>query len=183
MTETTLLILGGLAVYFTVVFNRLISARNSCTNARAGIDVNLTRRHQLIPNLVTVVRGYAAHERETLTAVTLARSQAIVALGGTQSASAEAGLAQALALLNVRLEAYPELQAQTPYVNLMKNLTEAEEQISASRRAFNAHVMLMNNLVQQFPTLIVANLCGFGVQAPFSAGPGAQQAPLVNLPG
>jgi LemA protein len=183
MTEISLLILVGLVVYFIVVFNRLIAARNGCTNARAGIDVNLTRRHQLIPNLVAVVRGYAAHEQETLTAVTLARSQAINALGGAQSASAEAGLAQALALLNVRLEAYPELRAQSPFINLMKNLTEAEEQISASRRAFNAHVMLMNNLVQQFPTLIVARLFGFKLQNPFSAGAGAQHAPIVNLPG
>ncbi|MCR9258725.1 MAG: LemA family protein [Pseudomonadaceae bacterium] len=183
MIELYLLILAGLVVYCIVVFNRLIGARNSCTNARAGIDVNLTRRHQLIPNLVAVVRGYAAHEQETLTAVTRARSQAISVLGSSQSARAEAGLAEALALLNVRLEAYPELKAQRPFINLMKNLTEAEEQISASRRAFNAHVMQMNNLVQQFPTLIIASLFGFKVQEPFSAGAGAQHAPIVNLPG
>ncbi len=181
MSELVWLIAGSLVVYFIYVFNRLIAARNACHNARAGIDVNLSRRHQLIPNLVEVVRGYASHEQETLTQVTRARTQAIDALGKPASAAAEVSLAEALVSLNVRVEAYPELRADAPFINLMKNLTEAEEQISASRRAFNAHVMSMNNLVQQFPTLIVAKISGFSERQPYAAGVAAHTAPIVNL--
>jgi LemA protein len=172
---------GAGALYFIYVFNRLIAGRNACANARAGIDVNLTRRHELIPNLVQVVRGYAAHEQLTLTQVTAARARAVSALGRPDSAAAETALAQSLMHLSARVEAYPELRADGPFIQLMKNLTEAEEQISASRRAFNAHVMAMNNLVQQFPTLIVARVCGFNAQTPYAAGSAAQAAPIISL--
>lgn len=174
-------VLGVVLIYAIVVFNRLVAARNACRNARASIDVNLTRRHDLIPNLVRSVRAYSGHERATLDAVTQARSQAIQTLGTARSASAEASLSQALDQLVVRVEAYPQLQAEGPFLQLMKNLTEAEEQISAARRAFNAQVMAMNNLVQQFPTLIVARLCGFKSLKSYQAVESARQAPAVNL--
>ncbi len=173
--------LTALLVYAILVFNRLVAARNACRNARASIDVYLTRRHDLIPNLVSSVRGYAAHERITLNEVTQARSQAIGALGTASSAAAEAGLGQALEQLHARVEAYPQLRADGPFLQLMKNLTEAEEQISAARRAFNGQVMAMNNLVQQFPTLIVARLCGFTALRSYQAVESAQRAPAVNL--
>lgn len=177
--DINLYILVGIAAlaYGLWVFNRMVLRRNACHNARAGIDVNLQKRHDLIPNLVACVQGYAAHEQATLTAVTTARTVAINSLGQANSAAAE----DALATLNVRVEAYPELKAADAYLQLMRNLTEAEEQISASRRAFNAQVMRMNNLVQQFPTNLVARLTGFVTLAFYAAEATAHLAPGVDL--
>lgn len=172
-----------LAGYVLVTFNRLVALRNACANARAGIDVNLKRRHQLIPSLVAAVQGYMNHERATMVAVTETRSRAIAELGTASSATAEDALAGSMAQLAIRVEAYPDLKADTSFINLMKNLTEAEEQISASRRAFNAQVMRLNNLVQQFPSLLVAQLTGFETRLPYASGAAAQQAPVVDLQG
>ena len=165
--------------YFIVTFNRLIVRRNACTNARASIDVNLTRRHDLIPNLVAAVRGYVAHERTTLEAVVDARQDAIGQLGATGSAAAEQQVEQSLAQLVLRVEDYPELKADGLFSQLMRNLTEAEEQISASRRAFNGQVLRMNNLVQRFPSLIVAAVLGFHTLEPYSAANSARVPPVV----
>ncbi len=167
--------------YFIVTFNRLIVRRNSCTNARASIDVNLTRRHDLIPKLVDAVRGYIAHERATLQAVVESRQAAIDQLGAAGSAAAEQQVEQSLARLVLRAEDYPELQAEALFGNLMRNLTEAEEQISASRRAFNGQVLQMNNLVHQFPSLFVAALSGFRALEPYSAATSAREPPGVDL--
>lgn len=167
--------------YFIKTFNRLVARRNACTNARASIDVNLTRRHDLIPNLVAAVRGYASHERTTMQAVVDARQIAIGQLGATGSAAAEQQVETSLARLVLRVEDYPELKADALFGQLMRNLTEAEEQISASRRAFNGQVLRMNNLVQQFPTLIVANVLGFHTLEPYSSGDAARVPPTVSL--
>ena len=167
--------------YFVVTFNRLIVRRNACTNARAGIDVNLTRRHDLIPKLVDAVRGYIEHERETLQAVVEARQAAIGQLGAAGSAVAEQQVEQSLARLVMRAEDYPELKAEALFGNLMRNLTEAEEQISASRRAFNGQVLRMNNLVQRFPSLVVAAVLGFRTLEPYSAANSTRVPPTVEL--
>ena len=167
--------------YFIVTFNRLIVRRNSCTNARASIDVNLTRRHDLIPKLVDAVRGYIEHERATLQAVVEARQVAIQQLGAAGSAVAEQHVEQSLSRLVARAEDYPELKAEGLFGNLMRNLTEAEEQISASRRAFNGQVLRMNNLVQQFPSMLVASLLGFRTLDPYSAANSARVPPAVDL--
>ncbi len=172
---------GATFAYIVWVFNRLIARRNACTNARAGIDVNLQRRHDLIPNLVESVRGYASHEQHTLEHLARAREQAVAALGEAGSAGAEDQLSRALLGLTMRAEAYPELQADHLYDQLMRNLTEAEEQISASRRAFNAQVLRLNNLVQQFPSNLVANLFNFEARAFYAAGADAAMAPAVEL--
>lgn len=170
-----------LIAYFIVTFNRLIVRRNACTNARASIDVNLTRRHDLIPKLVDAVRGYIAHERTTLEAVVEARQVAIGQLGAAGSAAAEQQVEQSLARLVMRAEDYPELKAESLFGNLMRNLTEAEEQISASRRAFNGQVLRMNNLIQQFPSLIVASILGYSAYEPYSAANSARVPPTVEL--
>ena len=167
--------------YFIKTFNRLIVRRNSCTNARASIDVNLTRRHDLIPKLVDAVRGYIVHERTTLQEVIEARQIAIGQLGADGSATAEQQVEQSLARLVLRAEDYPELKAEALFGQLMRNLTEAEEQISASRRAFNGQVLRMNNLVQQFPTLIVASILGFRTLEPYTAADSARVPPAVAL--
>ncbi len=184
MTGLLLLVWSPLLLavaYFIVTFNRLIARRNACSNARSGIDVNLTRRHELIPNLVEAVRGYAAHERATLREVTSARQTAIAQLGASGSAAAELKVGQSLAQLALRAEEYPDLKADAVFNQLMRNLTEAEEQISAARRAFNGQVLRLNNLVQQFPTLLVASIMGFKTLAPFSAAAEAKALPAVSL--
>jgi LemA protein len=167
--------------YFIKTFNRLIVRRNACKNARASIDVNLTRRHDLIPKLVDAVRGYIVHERTTLQEVIEARQIAIGQLGAASSAAAEQQVEQSLARLVLRAEDYPELKAEALFGQLMRNLTEAEEQISASRRAFNGQVLRMNNLVEQFPTLIVASILGFRTLASYSAADSARAPPAVAL--
>jgi len=173
-----LLLVAG---YFVYTFNRLVSHRNACSNARASIDVNLTRRHELIQNLVSVVRGYAAHEQRTFVELAATREHAMARVGTSESAAAEAQVERALGHLLLRVEAYPDLKADEIFVQLMRNLTETEEQISASRRAFNGQVLRLNDLVQQFPSLIVANVTGFRVLAPYSARDEDRLAPAVNL--
>jgi LemA protein len=167
---------------FVRIFNRLVAARNACGNARGSIDANLKKRHDLIPNLVRVVRAYAAHERDTLERVSLARTRAAAELGSVSSPAREGELSRALLTLDARLEAYPELKASEEFARLSRVMTEIEEQISASRRAFNAHVMILNNLVQQFPTLIVARLAGLSAMDFFEAGGAARMAPDLRLP-
>jgi LemA protein len=167
------------AVAFVRIFNRLVGTRNACRNARSSIEVNLKKRHDLVPNLVRVVRGYAEHEREVLQAVTEARRQAVASLGTASSPCDEAALTRALHSLDARVEAYPDLQASEQFLHLSKALTELEEQISAARRAFNAHVMAMNNLVERFPTLTVARLTGFAAMDFFEAGSDAREAPAA----
>lgn len=181
-------ILAGLGVaatsYFILVFNRLVSRRNDCGNARGGIDANLAKRHDLVPNLVRAVRGYTEHEKEVLHLVAEARSRAATAIGTPASAAEETALVHALDVLSARVEAYPELQASANFMHLQRTLTELEEQISASRRALNAHVKAMNDLVHRFPTLIVARIMGFGPMPYFEATPEAQAHPgaLATVP-
>lgn len=161
-------------------FNRLVAARNACSNARAGIDVQLVRRHELVPALVSVVRGYAEHERETLAAAARARAAAVAALGTPASAPSEARLGDALVALQARIEAYPELRAGENFLHLQRTLTEVEEQLAAARRAFNAQVRILNDLVGQFPTLLIARLTGFAPQPFFEATEPARSPPAAD---
>jgi LemA protein len=152
------------------LFNRLVAARNACSSARSSIDVQLVKRHDLIPNLTRAVAGYAAHERAALEAVAAARTAAMAALGRPGSARAEAQLESRLALLMRLVEAYPQLKASDNFLHLQKTLTEVEEQLAAARRTFNAHVLVLNNLAEQFPTSVVARLAGFARLEFFAAG-------------
>jgi LemA protein len=169
----------GVAVVRT--FNRFVVARNACRNARSGIDVQLVKRHDLVPNLVRVVAGYAEHERTVIERVAQARSDAVGALGTASSPAAEAQLDQAIARLQLRVEAYPQLRASMNFLHLQKTLTEIEEQISAARRAFNAHVMALNNLAEQFPTLLVARTMSFSPLEYFAASPESRSAPAAAV--
>lgn len=172
--------LGAAALLvFAHLFNRLVGARNACGAARSGIDVQLVKRHDLIPNVTRVVAGYAAHERDTLAAVAAARSTAIATLGTAESAPAEARLEQTLGALMLRVESYPQLRASDNFLHLQRTLTEIEEQLSAARRAFNAHVLVLNNLAEQFPTSIVASLMGFARLEFFAAGNRERAPPAV----
>jgi LemA protein len=176
----TALAIAALLWLAVSLFNRLVAARNACAAARSSIDIQLVKRHDLIPNVTRAVAGYAAHERATLAAVTTARTAAMASLGTAGSAPAEVRLEQTLAALMLRVESYPQLRASDNFMHLQKTLTEIEEQLSAARRAFNAHVVVLNNLAEQFPTSIVARLMGFERLEFFAAGDKERGPPAVS---
>ena len=168
-----LLVLLALAVVAALwavgIYNGLITARNAFKNAFAQIDVQLTRRHDLIPNLVEVAKGYMAHERETLEAVTKARGAAVSGLAAAkaapgdpgamaQLASAEQGLTGALSRLMVVSEAYPDLKANQNMMQLSEELTSTENRIAFARQAYNDSVMSFNNRREVFPSNIVCTM-------------------------
>jgi LemA protein len=159
------LILVGLVVLVGVIYilmrNSIIASRNRVEEAWSGIDVQLKRRHDLIPNLVEAVKGYATHEQKTFENVTKARSQAMNAEGVQQTAQAESMLSQALGGLRVVAEQYPDLRATENFQQLQRQLSELEDEIQASRRIYNSNVQSYNTKIQQFPMSIVANQGGF----------------------
>lgn len=156
-----LVLLVGVGIFLAGQYNRLVALRNQAEEAWAGIDVQLTRRHDLIPNLVETVRGYADHEQETFAAVTQARTSAVSASGPAGQAEAEGLLTQALGRLFALAEDYPELQADENFRALQDELADTEDQIAESRRVYNAAVRDYDTAREVFPTVIVANLFGF----------------------
>lgn len=173
MVLIVVLVLVLLVVFWGVaIYNRLIAARNGFANAFAQIDVQLTRRYDLIPNLVETARAYLKHERETLEAVISARNTAVAGLkaaaadpGSTaavaQLSGAEAGLSGALGRLFALAEAYPDLKANTTMMQLSEELTSTENRVAFARQAFNDAVMGYNNAREMFPNSIVAGSFGF----------------------
>jgi LemA protein len=145
------------------IYNRLVRVRNEVKNAWAQIDVQLKRRHDLIPNLVETVRGYMKHERETLEAVTKARNvaQQMSSAGAGERAKAEGELSGALARLLVVVERYPDLKANQNFLALQEELTSTENKIGFSRQYYNDSVLRYNNQTQMFPSNIVANTFHF----------------------
>jgi len=174
-----LLILG-----FIIIYNSLVRLRNQVKNAWAQIDVQLKRRHDLIPNLVETVKGYAAHERETLEAVTAARNLAQGAIGkgvGAQS-KAEAELSGALSRLLAVVENYPDLKANQNFLALQEELTSTENKISFSRQFYNDSVLGYNNKTQMFPSNVVAGMTGFKADEFFEVeGAAERAAPTVSF--
>ena len=157
-------VLGALVVLvlaYILINNSLISARNKCDEAWSGIDVQLKRRHDLVPNLVETVKGYAAHERETLQGVTEARLAAVEAGEPAAVERAEARLTSALGGINALAEAYPQLRASESFQRLQAELGAIEDEIQAARRIYNSNVQRYNTRTQQFPTLVVAGLLSF----------------------
>jgi LemA protein len=159
------LIIVGLIVLVGVIYilmrNSIIASRNRVDEAWSGIDVQLKRRHDLIPNLVESVKGYATHEQKTFENVTKARSQAMQAEGVQDTAKAESALGAALGQLRVVAEQYPDLRATENFQQLQRQLSELEDEIQASRRIYNSNVQSYNTKIQQFPMSIVANQGGF----------------------
>jgi LemA protein len=175
-----LIVLVGLI--YVLVRNSIISGRNRCQEAWSGIDVQLKRRHDLIPNLVESVKGYATHERETFEKVTQARSQAMQASGVEETGKAETALSAALGGLRVVAEQYPELRATENFQQLQRQLSELEDEIQASRRIYNSNVQSYNTRIQQFPASIVANQGGFEAEPFFEIGEAAErEAPQVSF--
>ena len=152
-----------LLIWFIVIYNGLVRLRNQVKNAWAQIDVQLKRRHDLIPNLVETVRGYMKHERETLEAVTNARNLAQQAIGGGVGAQskAEGELSSALSRLLAVVENYPDLKANQNFLALQEELTSTENKISFSRQFYNDAVLTYNNQTQMFPSNMVASMGGF----------------------
>ena len=143
------------------VYNGLVRLRNEAKNAWSQIDVQLKRRHNLIPNLVETVKGYASHEKETLERVTQARNQAAGAHGIEAQSAAETGLTAALGRLMVVVEQYPDLKANQNFLGLQEELTATENRIGFARQFYNDTVMQLNNRVESFPSNVIAGIFGF----------------------
>src|SRR5437764_6467783 len=156
---------------FWVGYRGLVRRRNQVDNAWSQIDVQLKRRHDLIPNLVETVKGYAAHERGTFEAVTNARANAINATGPTQQAQAENVLSGALKSLFAVAEAYPELKANQNFLSLQEELTSTEDRIAYARQFYNDSVLSYNTQIQRFPTVILAGMFHFEKRDYFDAAP------------
>ena len=162
-----LVVLIGL--YLVVLYNGLVSLRNRIENAWAQIDVQLKRRYDLIPNLVETVKGYAAHERETLEAVIQARNMAMAAQGPQQQAETENMLSGALKSLFALSEAYPDLKANENFLNLQEELTGTEGRIAYARQFYNDTVYRYNTKIQSFPAVVIAGRFGFKEREYFEA--------------
>jgi len=164
MSTTTWIVLGLIIVVLLwcfVSYNRLVAMRQQCNQAFADVDVQLKRRHDLVPNLVETVKGYASHERGTLDAVVQARNTATTAQGVAARAMAENVLSGALRQLFALAEAYPNLKANSNFMQLQTELADIENKISGARRSFNNMVQGNNTMVQQFPMILLARAFGF----------------------
>ena len=170
-------ILGALVAWVIGLYNGLIRLRNVVKNSWSQIDVQLKRRHDLIPNLVETVKGYAGHEAGTLQAVTEARAKAVSADGPAEASKAEGELSSALGRLMVVVEQYPDLKANQNFLGLQEELTSTENKISFSRQHYNDSVMGQNTRVESFPSNIVANAFAF-IRAPYFEVPEAETAPV-----
>ncbi|MEX0654247.1 MAG: LemA family protein [Phycisphaeraceae bacterium] len=160
-----LVVVGGfiliLAFWVIAAYNRLVRQRVQTENAWSQIDVQLKRRHDLIPNLVNTVKGYASHERETLEAVTKARQQAVDASGVQDQAQAENMLTGALRQLFAVVESYPDLKANQNFMQLQEEITGTENRISFSRQHYNNTTSQYNTAVQSFPSNVIAGMFSF----------------------
>lgn len=156
-----ILIGGAILLWLIWLFNSLIRMRNRVDEAWSDIDVQLKRRHDLIPNLVNTVKGYAKHEKGVFEEVTKARSNAINAKSPAAHAQAENMLTGALKSLFAVSEAYPDLKASDNFLHLQRELTDAEDKIQAARRFYNGNVRDFNTKVQVFPSNLVAGVLGF----------------------
>jgi LemA protein len=168
-------------LFFWLGYNSLVKNRNRVDNAWSQIDVQLKRRHDLIPNLVEAVKGYAAHERGTFEAVTNARANAINAQGPEQTAAAENQLTGALKSLFAVAEAYPDLKANQNFLQLQEELTATEDKVAYARQFYNDSVLTYNTKIQQFPRVILAGMFNFDKRDFFDAEPGDTEPVQVQF--
>ena len=170
-------------IFVIVTYNGLVRTRNHVDESWSGVETELQRRYDLIPNLVNTVKGYAEHERELLERVTQMREQAAANHGSPESqARTENAFQGALGTLMARIEAYPELKANKNFLDLQDELTNTEDRIQAARRFYNGNVRENNNKVQMFPSNIIAGMFGFAGREFFEIDePKARQVPQVSL--
>ena len=189
-----IVILVVLVMVIVGIYNRLVQAKNRYENAFAQIDVQLKRRYDLIPNLVETAKGYAKHEKETLDAVISARNTALAAAEAAAGkpgdpgammalGEAEAGLLGALGKLNIVVEAYPDLKANTSMEKLMEELSSTENKVAFSRQAYNDAVMSFNISRESFPAVMFAGMFGFNEvgQLDIQFEPDGREAPKVEF--
>ena len=159
-----------IALWVISIYNKLVRLRNRRQNAFADIDVQLRQRHDLVPQLVDTVKGYATHERELLTKITEARSAAMAATSIDDKIKAEQQLSTALAGLKVQVEAYPDLKANQNFLQLQEELSDIENKLAAARRFFNGATTEYNNGVESFPGNLIARNFGFKREIMFDLG-------------
>ena len=171
------LVLGAITIY-----NGLVRLRNRVRNAWSQIDVQLKRRHDLIPNLVETVKGYAGHEKQTLENVIKARNQALQATGVANQARAESELSGALGRLLVIVEQYPNLKANENFLSLQEELSSTENRIGFARQNYNDEVMRFNTKIEVFPNNVLSGMFGFGKEEFFEIEDAAQrEVPQVKF--
>src|SRR5687768_13642099 len=184
MTTVTLLailIVAALLAWAVLAFNRLVRLRNQARTAWADIDVQLMRRHDLVPQLVTAVQAYAGHERSVLAAVTELRSQAVSLKSPARLGEVESALEQALGRLFALKEAYPDLKANENFAQLQRDLVEVEEHLQYARRFYNGAVRDYNTAIQRVPDLVVARASGFREAEFFQTGDDERAAVQVEM--
>lgn len=169
------------AIAVALIYNRLVTLRNRCDNAWAQIDVQLRRRYDLIPNLVATVKGYAAHEKDTLERVVAARDAAMSAQGTEGRSAAESALTGTLKSLFAVAEAYPDLKANASFLDLQTQLSDTEGKIAYARQFFNDSVMSLNMAVQQFPANLIASALGFRERVYFEIDAAARESVPVSF--
>lgn len=179
-----IVVIGLIALLWGVgIYNKLVGLRQHLKDAWSGVDVELKRRYDLIPNLVETVKGYAKHESDTLESVIAARNTAVASTGSpAQQAKDENQLIGAMRQLSVVVERYPELKADSQFINLQGELAETENRIASCRRLYNGNVREMNNAVQTFPSNIVAGMFSFKSAEYFEIEDAAvREAPKVSF--
>jgi LemA protein len=183
MDASLILLIVVIVIGFLLVgiYNRLVALRQTCNQAWGDVDVQLKQRHDVIPNLVETVKGYASHEKDTLENVIKARQAAIVAPNVQELAGAENMLSGALRQLFALSEAYPDLKANQNFLSLQSELSDLENKIAAARRFFNNAVAEFNTSIEQFPAVLMASMFGFAKRDFFEVGEGERAAPQVKF--
>lgn len=170
-----------LIVFIIGLYNSLVQLRNRVKNAWSQIEVQLQQRNDLIPNLVETVKGYASHESGTFERVIQARNAAMAATSPAEAAEADNMLTGALRQLFALAEAYPDLKANTNFLQLQEKLGVLEEKISFARMFYNDTVMIYNTRIQQFPAVLIASMLGFTAEELFKSVEGAETPPVVSF--
>jgi len=176
-----LIIIVAITAWAIFAYNRLVSLRNQVDNSWRQIDVQLKRRHDLIPNLIEAVKGYMQFERDTLTQVVEARARAVSAPDQASRMAAENQITAGLGRLMALMENYPQLKADENVLKLQEELTTTEDQIAFARQAYNDVVLDLNTRIQSFPTNLIASNFGFKAAEYFKGAPEEQAVPKVDL--
>ena len=178
ITYILLAVVAAIIIWVIYIYNRFVRLTNRTEEGWSDIDVQMKRRYDLIPNLVETVKGYAAHEAGTLQKVTEARTKAMGAQSVAEHAEAENMLTGALKSLFAVSEAYPDLKANTNFLELQRELSDTENKIQASRRFYNGTVLDLNNAIQMFPTNLLAGMFGFSKREFFDLEEEAAKQPV-----
>ena len=179
-----IVVIAIVGIWLVSLYNRLVKLRNNRENAFADIDVQLKQRHDLVPQLVATVKGYAAHEKETLDRVVSARNGAMAAQTIDDKIKAENLLSAALNGLKVTVEAYPDLKANQNFMHLQEEIADLENKLAAVRRYFNSATRELNNAVETFPSNLVAGMFGFKKEIMFDLGEqrtSLEEAPKISF--